>query len=116
VLDAPEPGIRERVRDFAGGAIWRRYELWRAYEVALPHAAKETLHQARIAGKRLRYTLDFFAEALGPQVEQALGSLTALQDTLGALHDGVVARAYVAALGLTDDGARRRTWRPRRRA
>jgi len=103
VLDAPEPGIRERVRDFAGSAIWRRYELWRAYEVALPHAAKETLHQARIAGKRLRYTLDFFAEALGPQVEQALGSLTALQDTLGALQDGVVARAYVAALGLIDD-------------
>jgi len=103
VLDPPEPGIRERVRDFAGSAIWRRYEQWRAYEVALPNATNQALHQARIAGKRLRYTLDFFAEALGPQVEQALNPLIALQDNLGALHDGVVARAHVAALGLADD-------------
>ncbi len=103
VLDAGEPGIRERVRDFAGSAIWRRYELWRADEGALPNATNETLHQARIAGKRLRYTLDFFAEALGPHSEQALGPLIALQDTLGALQDGVVARAHVATLGLTDD-------------
>ena len=103
VLDAPEPGIRERVRDFAGSAIWRRYELWRAHEVALPNATNEALHQARIAGKRLRYTLDFFAAALGPQAEQALNPLIALQDTLGALQDGVMARAHVAALGLTDD-------------
>jgi CHAD domain-containing protein len=103
VLDAPEPGISERVRDFAGSAIWRRYELRRAYEVALPNATNETLHQARIAGKRFRYTLEFFAEALGKQVEQTLAPLTALQENLGTLQDSVVARAHVAALGLTDD-------------
>jgi CHAD domain-containing protein len=101
--DAPEPGIVERVRDFAGSAIWRRYELWRAYEVVLPNAESETLHQARIAGKRFRYTLEFFAEALGPNVEQALTPLIALQENLGALQDGVTARAHVAALGLADD-------------
>jgi CHAD domain-containing protein len=103
VLDSPEPGITQRVRDFAGSAIWRRYELWRAYEVLLPDAAGETLHQARIAGKRFRYTLEFFAEALGPNVEQALTPLIALQENLGALQDGVTARAHVAALGLEDD-------------
>jgi CHAD domain-containing protein len=101
--DSPEPGIVERVRDFAGSAIWRRYELWRAYEVVLPNAESETLHQARIAGKRFRYTLEFFAEALGPNVEQALTPLIALQENLGALQDGVTARAHVAALGLADD-------------
>jgi CHAD domain-containing protein len=102
-LDSPEPGIVERVRDFAGSAIWRRYELWRAYEVALPSATHETLHQARIAGKRFRYTLEFFAEALGQHVDQALAPLIALQEDLGALQDGVTARAHIAALGLADD-------------
>ena len=102
-LDSPEPGIVERVRDFAGSAIWRRYELWRAYEVVLPNAESETLHQARIAGKRFRYTLEFFADALGSNVEQALAPLIALQENLGALQDGVTARAHVASLGLADD-------------
>jgi CHAD domain-containing protein len=103
MLASPDPGIVERVRDFAGSAIWRRYELWRAYEVALPNATNETLHQARIAGKRFRYTLEFFAEALGRNVEQALAPLVALQENLGALQDGVTARAHIAALGLADD-------------
>ena len=102
-LPAPEPGVIERVRDFAGSAIWRRYELWRAYAGVLPSAANETLHQARIAGKRLRYTLEFFAEALGPRVDQALEPVIALQENLGKLQDDVTARAHVAALGLADD-------------
>ena len=87
-----------RVRDFAGSAIWRRYEQWRAHEGAL--ASEEGRHEARIAGKRLRYTLEFFAEALGPHVEQALAPLIALQECLGALQDAVVARQRVHALGL----------------
>jgi CHAD domain-containing protein len=103
VLPAPEPGITERVRDFAGSALWRRYELLRAYEAMLPGAAPETLHQARIAGKRFRYTLEFFAEALGPRVEHVLEPLVALQENLGALQDEVTARAHVAALRLADD-------------
>jgi CHAD domain-containing protein len=102
-LDSPEPGVVERVRDFAGSAIWRRYELWRAYEEVLPNAESETLHQARIAGKRLRYTLEFFADALGPHVDQALAPLIGLQENLGALQDGVTARAHITALGLADD-------------
>jgi len=102
-LPAPEPGIIERVRDFAGSAIWRRYELWRAYAGLLQGAENETLHQARIAGKRFRYTLEFFAETLGSRVDQALEPLTALQENLGQLQDEVTARAHVAALGLADD-------------
>jgi CHAD domain-containing protein len=51
----------------------------------------------------MRYTLEFFAEALGPRVEQVLEPLVALQENLGALQDEVTARARVAALGLADD-------------
>ena len=102
-LPPPEPGVTQRLRDFAGSAIWRRYELWRAYDPALPGAGDTTLHQARIAGKRLRYTLEFFAEALGPQLDAALEQLTALQENLGTLQDIVTAHAHVAALGLGGD-------------
>jgi CHAD domain-containing protein len=102
-LPPPEPGIIQRVRDFAGSSIWRRYELWRAYETALPGATDATLHQARIAGKHLRYTLELFADALGPNVGQVLDPLIALQECLGALQDGVTAREHVAMLGLADD-------------
>jgi CHAD domain-containing protein len=100
---APEGGIAPRVRDFAGSAIWRRYEQWRAFETLLPGATDEILHEARIAGKRLRYTLEFFADALGPNVDQVLTPLVELQECLGALQDVVTARAHVATLGLAND-------------
>jgi CHAD domain-containing protein len=100
---AVDSGLTPRVRDFAGSAIWRRYELWRAYETILAAASDETLHQARIAGKHLRYTLEFFADALGPHVDQVLSPLVELQECLGALQDVVTARAHVAALGLAED-------------
>ncbi len=101
---ASESGLTSRVRDFAGSAIWQRYEQWRAYETVLPGATDETLHQARFAGKRMRYTLEFFADAFGPNVDQVLAPLVELQECLGALQDVVTARAHVAALGLEDDG------------
>ena len=92
-----------RVRDVAGSAIWRRYEQWRAHEVALANPTDAGLHAARIAGKRLRYSLEFFADALGPNVDRVLTPLVALQENLGALQDGVVARSHIAALELSDD-------------
>jgi CHAD domain-containing protein len=100
LADGDEVDATTRVRDFAGSAIWRRYEQWRAHEGAL--ASDEGRHEARIAGKRLRYTLEFFAEALGPNVEQALAPLIALQECLGALQDSVAARQRVRALGLDE--------------
>lgn len=99
----PATGLAPRVRDVAGSAIWRRFEDLRAFEPALPGGADEALHAARIAGKRLRYTLEFFADALGPRAEAALAPLATLQETLGDLQDSVVARAHVRALGMEDD-------------
>lgn len=92
-----------RVRDAAGSIIWQRYEALRAHEVGLDFANldrehSEHLHEMRIAGKRLRYVLEVFAEPLGPQAGAALDTLVALQDYLGALQDIAVAVDYVAAL------------------
>ncbi len=103
VVDQNETGAPTRVRDFAGSAIWRRYEQWRAFDAVLDGAPDEVRHMARIAGKRLRYTLEFFADALGPGVDQALGPLMDLQELLGNLQDAVVAREHIRALRLTDD-------------
>jgi CHAD domain-containing protein len=86
--DAKRPIL---VRHFAGGAIWRRYEAVLSYEVDLPVAPPSTLHQLRIACKRLRYTLELFADALGSGVDPLLKTLVAAQDHLGAVQDHITA-------------------------
>lgn len=59
------------------------------------HADLTDYHQMRIVTKYLRYTLEYFREVLGPEVEQAIGELKVLQDHLGALQDAVVACAHL---------------------
>lgn len=100
--DAPAP---PRVRDRVGSMILQRYEQWRAFEVALDDGADQTLHQARIAGKRLRYALEFFADALGKQSEPLLSPLVDLQEELGALQDTVAAHHLISSLGFGNDPA-----------
>jgi CHAD domain-containing protein len=99
----PPTGMPARVRDVAGSAIWQRYEQWRAFEIVLTDAPDEVLHEARIAGKRLRYTFEFFGPALGPKLSELLDQLAELQEHLGLLQDGVTARTHITALDLLDD-------------
>ncbi len=105
-LTAPAP---PRLRDLAGSLIWWRYERWRAYEVLVERddVSDVALHEMRIAGKQLRYTLELFDDLL-TGVAPLLEKLAALQETLGAVQDGVVAQAALAALGMdADAGAQR---------
>ena len=60
-----------------------------------PDADLTDYHQMRIVTKYLRYTLEYFREVLGPEVEQAIGELKVLQDHLGALQDAVVASTHL---------------------
>ncbi len=50
----------------------------------------ETLHELRITGKWLRYTLEFVREALGPDTAPLIARITALQDHLGLMNDADV--------------------------
>jgi len=84
---ATEP---HRVRDTAGSQILAAYEAVRAYEPVLRWADVETLHELRIAGKWLRYTIEFVREALGGDQAVLIARVTALQDHLGALNDANV--------------------------
>jgi CHAD domain-containing protein len=85
------PTLPHRVRDRLPSQIWAAYEAVRAYDLVLPWADVETLHQLRIASKWLRYDLEFFGETLGPDGARLTERVVALQDFLGCLHDADVA-------------------------
>ncbi|HET9519522.1 MAG TPA: CHAD domain-containing protein [Candidatus Limnocylindrales bacterium] len=84
------PTEPHRVRDTAASRILAAYEGVRAYEPVLRWADVETLHELRIAGKWLRYTMEFVREALGGDEAVLIARVTALQDHLGALNDANV--------------------------
>jgi len=79
-----------RVRDTAPSRIWAAYEQVRGYEPVLRWADVETLHELRIAGKWLRYSLEFVREALGAEADPLIARVTALQDHLGLMNDADV--------------------------
>ena len=84
------PTQPHRVRDTAASQILAAYEAVRAYEPVLRWADVETLHELRIAGKWLRYTLEFVRETLGPESAMLIARVTALQDHLGLMQDADV--------------------------
>jgi CHAD domain-containing protein len=100
----PKPNEPSLVREAAGGRIWLAYEQVRAHDAALRWADAEGLHALRIDGKRLRYTLEFFREALPRlQVDRLIGTVTEMQDLLGEHNDADVAskaaREFLVAQG-----------------
>src|SRR4051794_36822004 len=60
--------------------------------------AMHTLHDMRIAAKRLRYVLELFAPAFGPYAAKAAKQAKKLQDVIGEIHDCDVTRPRIAAL------------------
>jgi CHAD domain-containing protein len=60
--------------------------------------AVHTLHDMRIAAKRLRYVLELFAPAFGPYAQDAAKQAKKLQDVIGEIHDCDVTRPRIAAL------------------
>jgi CHAD domain-containing protein len=79
------------VRDTAGSRILAAYERIHAYETIITWADVRTLHALRIEGKRLRYTLEYFAEVLPVNARQLIVQVTEMQDHLGQLNDADVA-------------------------
>jgi CHAD domain-containing protein len=80
-----------RVRETAPSRIWGAYEQVRSYEPMLRWADVPTLHELRIAGKWLRYSLEFVQEPLGDGAGPLIAHVTALQDHLGSMNDASVA-------------------------
>ena len=80
---------RARVGRVAGRALDDDLERFAACAALLdgPGGAADAFHAHRIAGKKLRYTMELFAPALGEDTDALLAALKALQALLGELHD-----------------------------
>lgn len=85
------PTTPNQIRHMAPGLIYTAYSEVRAYETVLDNAPVETLHQLRIAFKRLRYLLEFLQETLGDEAGLVITEVKAMQDHLGDLQDAEVA-------------------------
>jgi CHAD domain-containing protein len=84
------PTQPHRIRDTTASRVWAAYEHVRGHEAVLRWADVETLHELRIAGKWLRYSLEFVREPLGDGAAPLIARVTALQDHLGLLNDASV--------------------------
>jgi CHAD domain-containing protein len=90
-VNAPPNDASPRVADVLPALLWKQYGAVRVYETRWRDANAQTLHALRIDLKRLRYTLEFFADEFGGKPNVLLDPLIALQDQLGEIQDAVVA-------------------------
>lgn len=89
--------ISTRLDHMLPAMIYQRLEALRRYEELLPNAPIATLHELRKDGKRLRYTLELFADVLGKEVQIVIDGTKMLQDHLGDLNDAEIAVAMIRA-------------------
>jgi len=93
------------LQDRVASRIWLAYEDVGAYAPVMQGADLETLHELRIAAKRLRDNLEFLADVLGPERAWLIERLVALQDHLGTLNDATVAEGSVRSFLGDHDGS-----------
>jgi CHAD domain-containing protein len=89
----PKPTL---VRHVAPPLIYARWSAVQAFGPALDGASVAMLHALRIECKRLRYSLEFFAEVLGEEARQMVKEVVTLQDHLGDLNDADVANGLLS--------------------
>lgn len=91
-------------RDWAAARL--RLSTDRFFAVSPSDSAEiKQLHRFRIAGKRLRYTMELLAPAFGPELrDEHYRSIEQLQDLLGRVNDSVNGRTQLGELrDATDD-------------
>ncbi|MEA3335704.1 MAG: CHAD domain-containing protein [Chloroflexota bacterium] len=94
---------RDQVRFRLHSHLWQLYEGVWAYQPIVADATVSQLHALRIDCKRLRYSLEFFQEVLGPEAEGLIKDVIAIQDHLGDIQDAVVAEGMMESmLGKSD--------------
>lgn len=81
----------KRVKELAPVLIYERLAVVRSFESFIENAPLELLHVLRIEIKKLRYTVEYFREVLGPESNELIEQLKGLQDHLGNLVDAQVA-------------------------
>jgi len=96
----PESTLRRAVPRILSKRLRR---LLAGAQEALASGRADDLHAVRIAGKHLRYNLEFFRSILGPAGDIALELLAQLQERLGTIADlDAFARDYNELLASLD--------------
>ena len=84
--------LAKPISGFARRAIVKRHKQLKKRVTHALHGHAESLHEARIAAKKLRYTLEFFASLFPKKaVRHHLRHLANLQDILGTINDAATA-------------------------
>jgi len=88
--------LRAPVLDFAGAVLEEHYSRVRKRGRKLQHLSAAELHRLRIAIKKLRYAVDFFAMLFdAKRVNTMRAPLVRLQDILGAINDATTVAALI---------------------
>lgn len=92
--------LAKPIGGFAKHSVRKSQKKLLAHGKRLDSVDDEELHAVRIEGKQTRYCVEFFA-SLYPKrsVRRHIKSLSALQDCLGGLNDGVVADSLLTRFG-----------------
>lgn len=101
--------VRQALLHPAAGHSWRgalalriarrARRLEQAIEEAGQIYAPESLHQVRIAAKKLRYALEIADESGAASCSEVLRAIKRVQDALGKLHDLQILQHHIAAVG-----------------
>jgi inorganic triphosphatase YgiF len=76
------------LQEFAEELLTRRHDKLKKYGRKLKHSSSNELHELRIAVKKQRYAIEFFAGLYADEAPQRYSqSLTKLQDILGTMND-----------------------------
>jgi len=86
--------------------IYERFNVVRGYDSVIGDAPLETHHALRTDCKRLRYTMEFFREVLGPEAKEVIREVVIVQDHLGNLNDADVASRLL--IGFLDQWSKRK--------
>ncbi|GAB5470816.1 MAG: inorganic triphosphatase [Rhodospirillales bacterium] len=86
------------VADFATEAVAKRAKQVLKRGKEQDPEVEETLHDLRIAGKKMRYALEFFRDVMKEGAREAITLSKSLQDCLGSLNDAAVSRGLLDSL------------------
>ncbi|PLX31006.1 MAG: hypothetical protein C0600_06730 [Ignavibacteria bacterium] len=97
-------GVPKRIGEIAPVLIMERYTDVLAFGAELETATLDRLHMLRIQFKKLRYTMEYFTDLLGPHARKTIRQVTDVQDYLGLLQDdqtaGEIVTAFIQELDL----------------
>jgi len=87
------------VAEFAASVLGKRYKKLRAIGGKRADLPEQDLHRLRIAGKKLRYTAEFFRSLYAKKsAAKFIAALSDVQDHLGSLNDAMVSQQLLLSL------------------